>query len=153
MKIHPDQINALNREQARAERDKQADGKFGDLLAQEVQRGEAKAAQVSAKAGPIQAPLRPEAVGAEHIPAGREAMDKLDTLLGEWENYAAHLGGGETKGLKQAYGALENISAGIKDLKEKLPDYESHAGLRSMVEEIETMAAAERIKFARGDYS
>jgi hypothetical protein len=154
MKIHPDQINALNKEQTKADPKKEADGKFGDVLAQEVQNSQATGSVVAGGLRPLQAPLMADALRApeqaEHIPQGRAIMENLDSLLSEWENYAGKLSGA---GLKEAYGVLDGIDAGVKELKARHPDMESTPELKSMVDEIEVMAATERIKFARGDYS
>jgi hypothetical protein len=158
MKIHPDQIKALNKEQAKTEQQKPAEGKFGDVLAQEVQKDQATGE--TAKSGgvkPLQAPFRAgmvEPVGAEHIPRGREIMQNLDNLLAEWEDYAGKLSGASEAGLKDAYGVLEGISSGVKELKDKTPDLgERHPGLKSMIDELEILATTERIKFVRGDYT
>lgn len=154
MKIHPDQINALNKEQTKADQQKPVDGKFGDVLAQEVQNSQAVKATGAGGLKPLQAPLRADALmqpqQSEQIPQGREIMENLDSLLSEWENYAGKLSGA---GLKEAYGVLDGIDAGVKELKAKHPDMASNPELKSMVDEIEVMAATERIKFARGDYS
>lgn len=155
MKIHPDQINALNKEQTKVDHKRPADGKFGDVLAQEVQNSQAvEASGVVGGLKPLEAPLRVDALmkpqQSEQIPQGREIMENLDSLLSEWENYAGKLSGA---GLKEAYGVLDGIEAGVKELKARHPDMASSPELKSMVDEIEVMAATERIKFARGDYS
>jgi hypothetical protein len=158
MKIHPDQIKALNKEQAKTEQQKPAEGKFGDVLAQEVHKD--RAPGETAKAGgvkPLHVPFRAgvvEPAGAEHIPQGREIMENLDSLLAQWENYAGKLSDASGAGLKDAYGVLENIDSGVKELKAKAPDLgERHPGLKSMIDELEILATTERIKFVRGDYT
>ena len=72
----------------------------------------------------------------------------------EWENYAATLqASGRDKGLRPAFGVLENIETGLKELKDKWPSLSrDHPGLKSVVDELEVMAVTERIKFNRGDY-
>lgn len=157
MKIHPDQVNALNKEQARTDQRKQAEeGKFGDVLAQEVQKNQVAE---TGQARPLQAPFRADAAApadAQHIPEGLEIMENLDNLLAEWENYAGKLSGASPgdSGLKEAYGVLEGISTGVKELKAKAPELvDKNPGLKSMIDELEILATTEQIKFVRGDYT
>ena len=79
-------------------------------------------------------------------------MNNMDTLLAKWEDYADTLAadsGGDS--LKQAYGVLENIENGVRQLKEDLPEGLS-PDLGSLVNEMEVMTVTEKFKFNRGDY-
>ena len=79
-------------------------------------------------------------------------MENMDTLLAEWENYADKLAAGSGgDSLKQAYGVLEHIESGVRQLKEELPE-STTAGLGSLVNELEVMTVTEKFKFNRGDY-
>lgn len=82
----------------------------------------------------------------------RAAMDNVDSLLGQWEQYADQLAtgsGGDS--LKKAYGVLENIASGVKQLKDGLAG-DANSPLGAMVNELEVMTVTEQYKFNRGDY-
>lgn len=161
MKIHPDQLKAIEQEQAKAKRAKEADKGFGDLLAKEVGKAAGGAPAQAAAAPPPGADLSSQILAAqaaagvgETSDSGRNVMESLETLLNEWENYAARLQAPSANlNLRQANGMLENIEQGVASLKTKNPGLEKdHPGLKAMVDEIEILAVTERIKFNRGDY-
>lgn len=161
MKIHPDQLRAIEQEQAKSRRAAEADKGFGDLLAQEVGKVEGEAPSQTAAVPPPGAGLSSvilaaqAAAGAgENSDSGQKVMDNLDTLLDEWEQYATQLQApSESLNLRQANGVLENIEQGVASLKDKYPGLGSdHPGLQAVVDEMEILAVTERIKFNRGDY-
>ncbi len=162
MKIRPEQLEALRREEelrSRSQPDKT--GKFGDMLAQEVRKSDVQQA-----AEGLEAPGRTEAAtGAEAVQAvdraeaiqpqitEREVMDTLDAVLDKWESYADSLGAMRQGDLRQAYGVLEDISSEVEGLKAAAGSLEDGGGdLQSMVDTLEIMTVTERFKFNRGDY-
>ena len=161
MKIHPDQVKALDQEQVRGKSGKPAQEAFGEVLAKELQKGGSTASNQGPAVKPpgsgalsnqiLAAQSFPEGTG-EKVPAG-PLMENLESLLSEWENYAATLQSSGDKNLRPAFGVLEEIESGLKEIKDKWPTLtKDHPGLKSVVDELEVMAVTERIKFNRGDY-
>lgn len=166
MKIRTEQLEALQQqEQARA-KSKPETGKFGDMLAQEVQKATSPAGLEKPQAPPPGAnvigvnqllsaePAEQVSKAEAVIPSEREVMDNIDSLLNKWENYADTLKTGQPdENLRQAYGVLENIQTEVRELKGSVPNMdEAYPNLKSMVDELEIMTVTERIKFNRGDY-
>lgn len=161
MKINTEQVRPLENEQdSRARRAEGGEG-FGDLLSRELDAREGAPVQAPGLRPPP-APLLPHQVAAagetaatdERTIAGQDVMDKLENILGEWENYAAHLAEpGAGDGLRKASGALDHIESDVAGLKSRWPGLgKDHPALQSVVNELEIMAVTERIKFNRGDY-
>ncbi|MGE4422602.1 MAG: hypothetical protein AB7D39_09910 [Pseudodesulfovibrio sp.] len=156
MKIRPDQIEGVQQEQTqRRNKAKQSDAAFGDLLNQEVARGEATASQTVAPPMIVN-PLLAAGTVAEVQPVsedGVQVADQVESILDKWDDYAATLADPEA-GLKSAYGTLDEIADDVAALKAEQPDLEStHPGLKSIVDELETLTATEQFKFNRGDYA
>ena len=164
MKIQTDQLTALKQA---AEKTAGASGApdvsdaFAALLAQKV--GDGGSTQSTGLTAPPLAGYAALDVSGAQGSDGVEAtgqfteeeqavMNNMDTLLAKWENYADVLASGSGgDSLKQAYGVLENIETGVKQLKDGLPS-DANAGLGSLVNELEVMTVTEKIKFNRGDY-
>ncbi|MBI9081531.1 MAG: hypothetical protein JEY79_17540 [Pseudodesulfovibrio sp.] len=154
MKIHPDQIESVQPEQTqRKNKTKQSGQAFGDMLNQEVAKGETPA--------PVQGLIPPLivnpliATGAtssvQHTDA-TAVTGQVESILDKWDSYAATLANPQA-GLKPAYGTLDEIAAEVTSLKNERPDLAAtHPGLQSIVEELDTLTATERFKFNRGDY-
>lgn len=164
MKVNPEQIRALQEAEAaqQARKAKEGDASFGDLLAQEVEKGAQSASGNVSAAGSTAPPLAPAGLyGIKAISAvsddnqvGQQVMAKVEGILSEWENYAAQLEvpDGEVS-LRGANGALEDIENGVQDIRSAWPDLEQdNPELNSVVDELEIMAVTERFKFNRGDY-
>jgi hypothetical protein len=164
MKIQTDQLTALQQttEQSKGTRD--SSDAFAALLAQKVGSGQAdQTTQTTGLAAPPLSSLTGvdlsglQATDATTASSGiteeeQSVMENMDTLLAQWQNYADQLAAGSGgDSLKQAYGVLENIETGVKQLKDDLPSTTS-AGLGSLVNELEVMTVTEKIKFNRGDY-
>jgi hypothetical protein len=156
MKIRPDQIEGVQSEQTqRRNKAKQSDAAFGDLLNQEVARGE-KTVPPSVAPPLVVNPL----LAAGHIAAvqpvsedGAQVAGQVESILDKWDDYAATLADPES-GLKSAYGALDEIAGDVASLKAEQPDLaNTHPGLKSIVDELETLTATEQFKFNRGDYA
>lgn len=148
MKIRPDQIEGVQPDQqVRKNKAKEPGQAFGDLLNQEVTKGSAPV--VAGVAPPMivnpmlaAGPVCPVSSDAEVTPAGQ-----VESILDKWDAYAADLAD-PGAGLKSAYGTLDEISDEVAAIKETDLD----PGLRTIVDEMETLAAAEKFKFNRGDY-
>lgn len=156
MKIRPDQIEGVQPEQSlRKDKAKQPGQAFGDLLNQEVARGDASAAMQGAVPPPIVNPL----IAAGAVSSVQSVDDtavrvtgKVESILDKWDNYAESLGDVDTS-LKAAYGTLDDIAEEVAALKSEQPGLgQSHPGLKAIVDELETLTVAERFKFNRGDY-
>ena len=160
MKIRPDQIDALKQQEQIGKKPRSDEtGKFEAVLAQEVQKSSGtesaqQAAQVQSVAGtqgidPLLA-VQEAAKTESASPEERIIMERIDTLLNTWENYADNLGAPKSEeSLREAYGVLEHISNEVEDLKQTDMD---HPNLRSMVDELEILTLTEQFKFNRGDY-
>lgn len=159
MKITTDYTRPLDAEQeSKARRTESGEG-FGELLSQELgAQGVASAQGLQ----PPAAPLLPHQIAAasetaateESTTAGREVMDTLENIMGEWENYASQIAEtGSGDALRKADGALTSIETDVAGLKSSYPGLGAdHPGLQSVVDEMEILAVTERIKFNRGDY-
>lgn len=154
MKIRPDQIEGVQPEQTQRKNKAKMPGQaFGDLLSQEVAKGDQPAAAQGIAPPPIVNPLIGTQVmaPAQRVGAGETAVaGQVESILDKWDNYAATLADPQA-GLKSAYGALDEIAADVESLKSGQPDLDP--GLKSIVNELETLAATERFKFNRGDYT
>ncbi|WP_285906557.1 hypothetical protein [Pseudodesulfovibrio pelocollis] len=155
MKIRPDQIEGIQPEQTQRKSPVAPGQAFGDLLSQEVAKG---TTAVAAQAPPPPLLVNPLlATGAlsasQQVDGTAEAVaDRVESILDKWDSYAATL---QSPGasLKDAYGTLDQIAAEVQSVRTDSPDLASrHPGLQSIVEELDTLAAAERFKFNRGDY-
>ncbi|MFW5735233.1 MAG: hypothetical protein ACOCWR_09245 [Oceanidesulfovibrio sp.] len=163
MKIRPEQLEALRREEelrSRSQPDKT--GKFGDMLAQEVRKGDSpEAAEGATPPGRAEAAKATDAVRqvdrAEVIQpptTEREVMETLDHVFDKWEQYADSLRSMQQQGdLRQAYGVLEDISSDVQGLKAAAGGLgQQNPSLQSMVDSLEILTVTERFKFNRGDY-
>jgi hypothetical protein len=162
MKIRPEQLDALRREEelrSRSQPDKT--GKFGDMLAQEVRKGDSpEAAEGATPPGRAEAAQAAEAARqvdrAEAVQpptTEREVMETLDRVFDQWEQYADSLRQQEEGDLRHAYGVLEDISSQVEGLKAATGGLEQrNPSLQSMVDSLEILTVTERFKFNRGDY-
>ncbi|WP_319582989.1 hypothetical protein [uncultured Pseudodesulfovibrio sp.] len=156
MKIRPDQIEGVQSEQTqRRNKAQQSDSDFGDLLNQEVARGEQIAPQSVAPPLIVNPLLAASQVAAVQPVSedGAQVAGQVESILDKWDDYAATLADPEA-GLKSAYGTLDEIADDVASLKAEQPDLgTTHPGLKSIVDELETLAATEQFKFNRGDYA
>jgi hypothetical protein len=165
MKIQTDQLTALQQQTTEKSKGTQdSSDAFAALLAKEV--GSEQTTQTTQTTGIAAPPLASlasvdlsgvQTTDTTETSSGisqeeQSVMENMDTLLTQWQNYADKLATGSgSDSLKQAYGVLENIESGVKQLKDDLPSNTS-AGLGSLVNEMEVMTVTEKIKFNRGDY-
>ncbi|QLA15040.1 hypothetical protein [Desulfolutivibrio sulfoxidireducens] len=163
MKITQETTSALQQTESQ-ERNRTTSGVegFDDILAREVQETEtqdtARTAVPPIDGGMLEIASLIEAEGvspaADLTEKELTAMENVDSLLTEWENYADQLASGEEGGgLRQAYGVLEHIESGVQKLKQDWPGMDQeNPDMGSLVNELEVMAVTEKIKFNRGDY-
>lgn len=155
MKIRPDQIEGVRQEQQQqTNRIKQPQQAFDDLLNEEVSKAEGTQQTKGLAPPPIVNPLLQtgavQSVSAVEASTSEGAVEQIDGLLNKWDDYADKLGSSE---LKDAYGALEDISGNVSMLKQQYPNMATeNPGLNEMVNDLDTMAATEQFKFNRGDY-
>ena len=151
MKIRPDQIEGVQPEQTQRKNKANTPGQaFGDLLNQEVAKGETTQAAAGIAPPQIVNPLiAAEAATPVRTDAGSAVAGQVETVLDKWDSYAATLAGPQS-GLKSAYGTLDEIASEVAAIKEGEADLDP--GLKSIVDELETLTATEQFKFNRGDY-
>lgn len=131
---------------------------FGEVLAQQVagMQATAQAAQTAPSAGVAglaQAAALQAVTPTEQTSSTDQVMNTVDSMLGQWENYADQLAAGGSNNLRQAYGTLESIQTGVQKLKSDNPGLtEQNTQLSSLVNELDVLATTEKIKFNRGDY-
>lgn len=163
MKIHPDQLEGVRPDSApQTNRAKPPSTAFGDLLNQEVAKSGTEPAKTSAPLPPpgglgtLSALMGVGAVEsvAPAPKAEKAIMEKVDSLLDKWDQYAQNLQSKSgAANLKEAYGVLQDIDGTVQQIKGEHPDLAAqHPALQGMVSELEVMAVTERIKFNRGDY-
>ncbi len=163
MKINPDHLSAIRPDAKQdAHKSGKTDGSFEDMLSRAAEKTAAQA-QPAQNLGQLPGPG-----AAMHLTATQmlfplstspesktKAMDTLDNLLLQWENYARQLAA-QPQGLRHAHDTLSKISSQIGELKANWSQKGSAAApgtaLRGMLDELEVLAVTERIKFDRGDY-
>ncbi len=153
MMIRPDQIEGVQPEQTQRKNNKAKEPgqAFGEFLNQEVAKGDAPQATAGIAPPPILNPMiaAEAAAPVQKTVPGATVAGQVESILDKWDSYAATLAGPQS-GLKSAYGTLDEISSEVAALKGGQPNLDP--GLKTIVDELETLAAAERFKFNRGDY-
>jgi len=157
-----DPTNALGQSTAVKSTKSGATDAFSDLLSKEIQAsssatgGDSTVAPLGAGIAGIGNVLTTESATAVAAPNQTEldAMDNMESILNEWENYAGTLSSNtSSSGLKQANSMLANIEDSVRKLKEGTPQLGKDSPLSSLVNELEVMTVTERNKLNRGDYS
>lgn len=158
MKIQNDPLRALL-EQGEAHRKPKAGDEFAALLSAELKGAQAAASgQVNAEQNV--AALAMQIRSVQEL-GGAEATEKsdaiytgrVDSLLDKWELYSQALARPDAASLKDVNSLLDGMSAEVAALKQALPELEgAGAGLSGLVNELEVLAATERVKLNRGDY-
>lgn len=165
MKINPDHLSALRPD---AERDVHKAGKTGERFEDLLSRAAEKVVSTLREQSSTPSGQLPGAGSAMHLTATQllfspekfpecetKAMDVIDNLLSQWENYADQLAA-TPQGLRKAHDILSQIFSEIGQLKANWLQDSAPAGpgpgLKSMLDELEVLAVTERIKFDRGDY-
>jgi hypothetical protein len=166
MKINTEQTDALLRQQERAtaKPGTGAANAFEALLAERlgsrVEGGPSAASPLppgAERAGMISEMLltgseKSDATGVDEE-VFQEALNVASGTLDLWDSYVGAL---KTPGnsLRDAYALLEGIDSKVAGLKGKTVDVRGQSQvIDSLVNELEIMAATEKFKFNRGDYS
>ncbi|PWL57619.1 MAG: hypothetical protein DBY37_01900 [Desulfovibrionaceae bacterium] len=140
-------------------------GDFGALLARQMGRGTASGPSPDALRA-LGDPLRLANLdvmtlgdfdGAERNGTDDSLVEALtgglSTTLDSVDRYASMLSGRNADALKSAYGELDALDSSLAELRRNLGRLSrAEPELEGMVNELEVLAAAERIKFDRGDY-
>jgi hypothetical protein len=140
-----------------------ADGRFDGLLARELLPEESAAGPA-----PLPGAGRDAAVLAMQIRAARElsapeaeaagteqeqTLELVNGLLEKWELYAGAMNRAEGANLKNMHQLLGGLSGELDALKSALPGLTGeNSGLGGILNELDVLTAAERVKFDRGDY-
>ena len=140
-------------------------GDFGALLAQHMERGTSSGPSPDALRA-LGDPLRLANLdvmtlgdfdGAEKNGTDDGLMQALtgglNTTLNSIDRYASMLSGRNADTLKSAYGELDALDSSLAQLRKNLGRLpKAEPALEGMINELEVLAATERIKFDRGDY-
>lgn len=81
----------------------------------------------------------------------KAAFDQASGTLALWDDYTRALGGAAPSALRDAWGFLEDIDAQVAQMRDN-PARAKNPELDAIFNEIEILAATEKIKFNRGDY-
>ena len=156
MKITSDQLAALQQEQKNTTQTKTGEG-FAQILSQEMQSDSTTSSGALSGAVPIaglgqtlQATMLLNSASTT-TPTEQTVMEKMDSLLTQWENYSQAIGSSDGS-LKEGYHLLADIRQNIQEVKGNLAQTSTEQGLSDMVEELDILATTEEFKFNRGDY-
>jgi len=164
MKILPDQLESVRLDQTtQTNRGTSSGTAFGEILNSEVARTSTQSASsITSLPPPGGLGTLSALIGTQSVEATSEAtqaesaiMDKVDSVLDKWDQYAQNLQGTTSAtSLKAAYGVLDDIDTAVQDIKSANPDLaQTSPALQGMVSDLEAMTVTERIKFNRGDYT
>jgi hypothetical protein len=163
MKVRVEQLKALlQQEQAAKKAPSKGEG-FEAMLAQELRQpgGEAQGAMPpppGAQAGVISQLLMGTPEQAESDDPMEDALQQsfqqASGLLDSMSAYVNALSAGRSEGdLKAIYPLLEGLERQMGVLKQGAAPLEAkHAGLASLINELEVLTTTEKFKFNRGDY-
>ncbi|WP_052507521.1 hypothetical protein [Desulfonatronovibrio magnus] len=152
MKINPEQINQVVRENKNVQTNR-TNNEFGKMLENEIAKDH-MAGQASSPSARLDLLQQSQILSSSLITSQQREpslMNKMDSLLNMWENYAADMDSPDSN-LKQVYNHLQNISQGIKDVKNSSSFENQRPEVKSILQELEVMTATEEIKINRGDY-
>ncbi len=153
MKINPDQINQIARENEGIKKDR-TKNEFGKMLEQEISRGQSGREASSSASAKLDILQQSQLLGSSLITSQQREpsfMNQMDSLLNKWENYAADMDSPDST-LKNVYTHLQSIAQGIKDMKDSSSFEHQRPEVKSLIRELEVMTTTEEIKFNRGDY-
>jgi hypothetical protein len=164
MKVRMEQLNALLQQEQAAQKAQLKGEGFEAMLAKELRQPGGGAQGTLPPLPGIQAGVINQML-LEQLPDQAESVDPLENvlqqslqqasgLLDSLNAYANALSARGTDGnLKALYPLLEGLEQQVGILKQGVAPLENkHAGLASLVNELEILATAEKFKFNRGDY-
>lgn len=152
MKITPEQLAALQLQEKNTARTLSGEG-FARTLAQELNSGTlAQQETTPSVAVPVAGLDQTLNAAILHKPSEQTVMNKMDTLLTQWEKYSQALGMSDGS-LREGFGLLTAIRQNIQAVKEDL-NSNPNVGekLQTMVAELDILTTTEEFKFNRGDY-
>jgi hypothetical protein len=161
MKIHSEQLRALQDAEARRIKPHKTDEEFSALLTRQL---DPDLIQASAAPEHTAAP----ATGLRSLPlaglaensalacaetAVEQASGHMEKLLGSFERYTRELALDERADLRQAYGLLEDMNGRIAEFSSRFPDLSAEQpALAAIINELDVLVSTETFKFNRGDY-
>lgn len=151
MKITLDQLAALQlQQQKNTARPTSGEG-FALALNQEMNLG---TPIQSGQSVPMAMPLvgLDQALQAAMLnkPTEQTVMNKMDSLLSQWENYSQTIGA-PNGSLRDGYTQLAAIRENIQEVRGDMAHSPAN-GLQSILEELDILTTTEEFKFNRGDY-
>ena len=163
MKVRMEQLNALLQQEQAAQKAGSKGESFETMLAKELRQPGGGAQGTLPPTPGIQAGvisqmlLEPldQAESANPLEdALQQSLQQVSGLLDSLNAYVNALSIRETDGnLKAIYPLLEGMEQQLGALKQGAAPLEAkHAGLASLINELEVLATAEKFKFNRGDY-
>ena len=162
MKIHNEQLQALQQQTEIKAKRQQTGGVFDALLSEELGSVAAPGQTASAQALSAQASLLglngispTEAVESALLEDSdfTAVAESIDAMLGGLDEYAKTLAAPQGADLRKAYGILQDMDKNLAALRERTPDLATHhAGMAALLDEIAVIAKAETVKMNRGDY-
>jgi hypothetical protein len=162
MKVRMEQLNALLQQEQAVQKAQPAGEGFEALLAKELLQpgGGAQGAlppPPGIQAGVIsQMLLEPPDQAESANPLEDVLQQSLQQASGLLDTLNAYMNALSARGadgnLKAIYPLLEGVERQVGALKQGAAPLAKHAGLASLINELEILATAEKFKFNRGDY-
>ena len=162
MKVRMEELNALLQQEQAAQHAKSKGEGFEAMLAKELRQpgGGTQGAQPpppGAQAGVISRMLLEPLDQAESANPLEDALQlsfqQASGLLDSMNAYLNALSAfGVDGSLKAIYPLLEGLEQQMDSLKQGAASGEEHAGLASLINELEVLTTTEKFKFNRGDY-
>jgi hypothetical protein len=157
MKISNELLQAVQENRAQRPATQHADKGFDRILTREMDNDPAQGTDASGRTAPSLSPqilpgIETTAGTGAVLPAfSEEAADMVETMLAELESYAAQLDRAQGADLRTAFASLQNMQDDIRGFRERFPGA-SGGTAGELVDELDVLAVAERVKFNRGDY-
>ncbi|MCL1985612.1 MAG: hypothetical protein FWG59_04110 [Betaproteobacteria bacterium] len=163
MKVRMEQLNTLLQQERATQQAKSKGEGFEALLAQELRQPEGGAQGTPPPPPGVQAGMinqmlleQPDQTQAADPleDAHQQSIQQASSLLDSLDAYMDALSTrGADGNLKAVYPLLEGLEQQVKTLKQgAAPLEEKHAGLASLINELEVLTTTEKFKFNRGDY-
>jgi hypothetical protein len=163
MKVRMEQLNALLQQEQAAQKASSAGAGFEAILAKELRQPGGGAQGTlppppGAQAGVISQmllePLEEAESGNPLEDVLQQSLQQASGLLDSMNGYMNALSARGAEGnLKAIYPLLEGLEQQVGMLKQgAAPLGEKHAGLASLINELEVLTTTEKFKFNRGDY-
>jgi len=160
MKITNEQLRIMQENELRkAQQQGKPSGEFGELLALQMEKGQAQESVSPLGSSPLSSqvivPLSEEgdAAAARGILSSGDAATKMDGMFTSFERYAEQLAQGNTGSLRDAYSLLQDVSGQIAGFKAEYPNAgEEMPEMAALLNELDVLTTTETFKFNRGDY-